>query len=82
MRIVARLEDMSRRWRLRLIRQDDGDIIVAVQSEEDGLLQPGNSVEFCAIGTGGGRSRHTHAALLSLIEAMERDNAEEPCRAP
>lgn len=82
MRKVERLEDMSRRGKLRIIRQDDGDIIVAVQSEKDGMLQPGDSVEFCTIGTGGGRSRHTHAALLELMAAMERDNAEEPCRAP
>ncbi len=82
MRKAERLEDMSPRGRLRLIRQDDGDIVVAVQSERDGMLQPGDSVEFCTIGTGGGRSRHTHAALLALMEAMRRDNAEEPCRAP
>jgi len=78
---IERLEDMSPRGRLRLTRQD-GDIIVAVQSDKDGLLQPGDSVEFCSIGIGGGRSRHTYAALLALMEAMERDNAEEPCRAP
>lgn len=63
MKKVERLEDMSVRGRMRITQQDDSDIIVAVQSERDGLLQPGDSVEFCTIGTGGGRSPRTHAAL-------------------
>lgn len=77
-RIVDRIEDMSVRGRLRLIQQDDGDIIVAVQPEQDGLIQGGDSVEFCVPGAGGGRSTHTLAALRALMDAMERDNLERP----
>lgn len=78
MKSVFRIEDMSRKGRLKIIQQDDGDIIVAVQSEENGLLMPGDSVEFCSIGSGGGRSEHTLAALRNLMVAMELDNAETP----
>jgi len=77
-RIVTRNEDMSARGRLRLIQQTDGDVIVAIQPERDGLIQPGESVEFCVPGGGGGRSPHTLAALHALMEAMERDNRERP----
>ena len=70
-KVVERLEDMSRIGRLRLIKQDDGDIIVAVQSEQDGVLQSGDSVEFC---TSGGRSPNTLKALNELIKAMALDN--------
>jgi hypothetical protein len=82
MKVVERIEDMSVRGRLRIIQQDDGDIIVAVQSERDGLLQPGDSVEFCTIGTGGGRSPRTLNALRALMAAMEGDNAEYGVVAP
>lgn len=82
MRVVERTEDMSRRGRLRLIQQDDGDIIVAVQSEQDGLLQPGDSVEFCTGFGGGGRSPKTHAALLALMEAIKQDNIDSPAKKP
>lgn len=75
MKKVERNEDMSRLGRLRLLQQTDGDIIIAVQSEENGLIQPGDSVEFC---TSGGRSPHTLAALRNLMKAMELDNLENP----
>jgi hypothetical protein len=39
---------------------------------------PRRPAEFCQPFTGGGRSRHTLAALRKLAEAMERDNAETP----
>lgn len=82
MRVVERNEDMSKRGRLRLIQQDDGDIIVAVQSEQDGLLQPGDSVEFCAGFGGGGKSPRTFEALHALMEAIRLDNVESPSRKP
>lgn len=77
-RVVKRNEDMSPRGHLKLLIQDDGDIIVSVYPEENGLIQMGGSVEFCAIGSGGGRSIHTIAALRALAEAMELDNKERP----
>jgi hypothetical protein len=79
MKIVERHEDMSPDGFLRLIVQDDGDIIVAVvpdPGERDRGRMPG--VEFCVPGSGGGRSTHTLRALRALVEAMERDNAERP----
>lgn len=77
-RVVKRTEDMSQRGHLELLIQDDGDIIVAVYPEENGLIAPGGSVEFCISGSGGGRSTHTHKALRDLYTAMERDNQERP----
>jgi hypothetical protein len=77
-RMVTRIEDMSARGRLRLIQQTDGDIIVSVQPEENGLVQSGAAVEFCVPGAGGGRSTHTLAALRALMDAMELDNCERP----
>jgi flavin-dependent dehydrogenase len=82
MRVVERLEDMSPRGRLRIIQQDDGDIIVAVQSMEEGLLGIGDSVEFCSGFGGGGKSPHTRQALLALMEAIKLDNLENPSRKP
>lgn len=74
MKAVERLEDMSRVGRLRLLIQDDGDIIVAVNSQtDDGLISNGDHVEFC---TSGGRSPHTLSALRDLFKAMELDNIE------
>lgn len=76
-KIVERHEDMSPLGRLRLIVQDDGDVIVAVVPDPD---EPpgrfGNSVEFCSVGGGGGHSPHTLRALRELVKAMEADNAE------
>lgn len=74
MKIVERCEDMSTLGRLRLIRDDDGDIIVAVQPEKDGRRMTGSSVEFCAGGAGGGKSPRTRKALAALMVAMEADN--------
>ena len=82
MRRVERLEDMSVRGRLRLLQQEDGDIIVAVQSEKNGMLQIGDAVEFCTTGMGGGKSPRTLAALRALMVAMEEDNKAEPMRSP
>lgn len=83
MKVQERLEDMSVRGRLRLIEQDDGDIIVAVQSmDNNGFLQPGDSVEFCALFSGGGGSPKTLDALRALMEAMRQDNLNNPRKKP
>ena len=58
---------MSPRGRLRLIRQDDGDIVVVVITDEGVMAD----VEFCASGT---RSHHTLLALADLFEAMKKDS--------
>lgn len=78
-RRVRRNEDMSPRGYLELFREDDGDIIVTSCGMANGLVEPGSSVQFCALGGGGGgRSEHTRRALLDLMMAMEKDNAERP----
>lgn len=82
MKVVERIEDMSSRGRLRVIQQDDGDIIVAVQSMEDGCLQNGDSVEFCTGFSGGGKSPNTLNALYALMDAIKKDNLEHPVKKP
>jgi ATP-dependent protease HslVU (ClpYQ) peptidase subunit len=82
MKMVYRNEDMSPRGKLTVLVQDDGDVIVCSQGMDRDLVQPGSSVEFCAIGSGGGRSPHTLRALYALVEAIERDNAEQPIAPP
>lgn len=68
---------------LRVDVQRDGDVIVLILQDgiSIGLAEIGNTkdrsavVEFCV---SGGRSRHTRVALMNLVEAMEKDNAEWP----
>jgi len=74
---IARKEDMSRDGRLRLFKQEDGDICVAVIDEY------GNSagVEFCSVGSGGGKSPKVLAALNALALAILEDNEAEPFKA-
>lgn len=73
---AERFEDMSPRGRLRVIQQDDGDMIVCVIEDPNsqgccaGLSA---SVEFC---TSGGKSRRTREALRALMHAMAEDNAD------
>jgi hypothetical protein len=73
-REVEREEDMSPDGKLKLIQQDDGDIIVVVQESLSEFRATSASVEFCIPGTGGGTSPETHKALLHLMEAMAADN--------
>lgn len=71
---VTRNEDMSQQGRLRLFKQDDGDICVTV------IDASGESagIEFCSIGMGGGKSAHTLTALNDLALAMIEDNKAYP----
>lgn len=78
MKIAERFEDMSRRGRLRVLQQDDGDMIVCViEDMESGGCCAGlsASVEFC---TSGGKSPKTLAALRALMLAMAEENAADP----
>ncbi len=78
MREAERFEDMSPRGRLRVIQQEDGDMIVEViedlhsKSPTAGLSA---AVEFC---TSGGKSPKTREALRALMLAMAEENAERP----
>jgi hypothetical protein len=81
MKIAERFEDMSPRGRLRVLQQDDGDMIVCViEDMESGTSCAGlsASVEFC---TSGGKSPKTLAALRALMQAMADENESNPhCR--
>lgn len=57
-----------------LLALDDQSICGAPLYDDDKYA----AVEFCAIGGGGGRSRHTRKALVDLIEAMKKDDEENP----
>ena len=78
MRIAERFEDMSQRGRLRVMQQDDGDMIIEVIEDPKsqgccaGLSA---SVEFC---TSGGKSPKTREALLALMMAMAEENSQNP----
>ncbi len=74
---VARKEDMSQEGRLRLFKEQDGDICVSV-IEDDGNMA---GIQFCTVGMGGGKSGKTLAALNALALAMQEDNQEQPSRA-
>ena len=77
---VKRIEDMSSRGYLKVMRDSDGDVIVAVHGMYNETVQPCEAVEFC-VGRGGNRSPNTVKALLKLAEAMEKDNLENPIAA-
>lgn len=68
---VRRREDMSPDGTLELIREEDGDIIVAVR--ESGEKGFGSQVQFCT-SQGGGSSFNTWIALCHLMRAMQEDN--------
>lgn len=78
MRVAERFEDMSRRGRLRVLQQDDGDMIIEVVEDLDSNSPTAGlsaAVEFC---TSGGKSPKTLAALRALMHAMAEDNADRP----
>lgn len=83
---VNRLESMSPRGFLRLIIQDDGDVVVTCQQQMENCSVADDdraprgfrsaTVEFCTI-SGGGGSKNTFRALRALAVAMAEDNADE-----
>lgn len=74
-RDVGRIGDMSKVASLRVGLDADSDVYVCIHGEAGS-----GSVEFCVPGSGGGKSPRTRAALISLMVAMEADNAETPSR--
>jgi hypothetical protein len=74
---ICRKEDMSQNGRLRLIKQQDGDICVAAISEDGSMV----GLEFCTPISGGGKSPKTLAALNALAIAILEDNKDDPSRA-
>lgn len=73
-REVARIGDMHTRHALRVGFDGDSDVYLSTTSPE------GEGVEFCTIGSGGGKSPRTRNALVALMVAMEADNADDPRR--
>lgn len=74
-RDVGRIGDMSKVASLRVGLDADSDVYACIHGEAGS-----GSVEFCVPGSGGGKSPRTRAALISLMVAMEADNAETPAR--
>ena len=72
---TERLESMSPRGWIALMRQDDGDIVVSVAEDDgNGSIRQMASIEICTPFTGGGGSSRTWEALIQLMGAMAADN--------
>lgn len=67
--------------KLRLIKTDDGDVIVLIVQKEvvigDRERELEAEVQFCTF-QGGGTSPKTLRALWALMKAMEEDNTDYP----
>jgi hypothetical protein len=77
---LTRPGDMHPITSLNVHLQDDGDVVLWVGHPRFPSPDPDceKEVEFTTIGSGGGRSPHTYKALRNLIEAIKRDNDNEP----
>lgn len=71
--IVERVCDMRDGYKLQLIKEDDGDIIVSILPVDHKATT--KAVQFCLSGT---QSPHTGKALHALFKAMQQDNIETP----
>ncbi len=80
--IIERHEDMSPEGKLGIFIQNDGDIVVICNGRDMWGEPTHAQVEFCTIGSGGGRSPKTRRALCELARAIIADNAEWPIREP
>jgi DNA invertase Pin-like site-specific DNA recombinase len=74
---------MSPDVKLKLFCEKDGDIILSIipsaqKKYSNGYGYEAFQVQFCTVGSGGGRSPHTREALFKLMEAIEKDNEERP----
>lgn len=75
--VVERREDMGQGF-LRLVRQPDGDVAMAINGRSlSGPIRMA-SIEFCSVADGGGKSPETVAALRALHAAMHADNLARP----
>ncbi len=74
-RDVGRIGDMSPTASMRVGLDSDNDVYVAVYGDDGG-----GSVEFCTPGSGGGQSPRVREALITLMTAMEEENATSPSR--
>ena len=70
---IERICDMRGGFKLKLLKQEDGDICVSVLKESHRVSF--DAVEFCNSGT---QSPKTHKALCNLFKAMQEDENERP----
>lgn len=73
-----RAGDMDPNGFLRVLVEEDGDVIVAVCGTGLSDERRVTSTQFCTIGAGGGRSPTVLRALRDLIRAIQLDNLERP----
>lgn len=69
-----RREDMSTAGMIGIYIQDDGDIIIKVKDDRGRT----GAIEFCSVGSGGGRSQRVRDALIELAVAIQEENAINP----
>lgn len=82
-KIYERRDDMAQ-GKLRLLMEEDGDIIIVLlgMNPNTKLYDKMIDIQFCTVGSGGGRSPETRKALRALAEAIEKDNMECPLLDP
>lgn len=75
---ATRYSDMNPDDRLRIMQQEDGDMIVSIVTlPKEPYINSTMAVEFCTR-AGGGRSPKTLLALKALMEAMKEDEKDSP----
>jgi hypothetical protein len=62
--------DMGEEVRMGLLLQADGDVVVTLQKVEGRLVLPGLSIEFCSVGSGGGRNPEIVKGLREIIQRL------------
>ena len=73
-----RYEDMSQTGRLMVGMDSSGDMFIGIIPCINKDFQ--SSVEFCTVGSGGGKSPNTRRALIELAKAIQQDNEENPIK--
>ena len=77
-KLIERKGDMSPVARLQLVREEDGDICIAVVTDPElRTTIGGDELQFCTM-SGGGHSPNVLRALYHLAVAMEQDNQDYP----
>lgn len=76
--LFSRRDDMGQGV-LQVLLQEDGDVCIGLHNDSSSARDFKNlSVEFCTIGSGGGRSPNTLKALQDLVLAVAKDIDENP----
>jgi hypothetical protein len=73
--IYRRQGDMSPDGELQILVEDDGDVILTIRPDgwKGDISKRPASVQFCTVGSGGGKSPQTWNALRELARAMRAD---------